>query len=327
MWTKYVMIVAIGAVLAVAGCDREAQSPPGGASGGRPVVVATIWPVASLVQQIVGEAADVRCLVPPGITPHGFEPTGRDAEAMRRCVALVCVGMNFDGWADGSLRRFAGKDTPSLHLAELAGGDHDDHDEHAQADDHTEHAEHAEHDDHDDHDHTGPNPHVWVDPVLMHEAVIKLGEQLSKLIPDAAEDIYQNTQHLADELAAVDAAYRKELEPFKGRNIVTYHNAFDRMAERYGLHVAVTLTPIDAPGAMTPKRMEQAIEAIDKYKLRVLFAEPQFPEDAASAVRAETGVQVMTLDPIGDANDPQRDTYQKLMRYNLDMLIKGLSIQ
>jgi ABC-type Zn uptake system ZnuABC Zn-binding protein ZnuA len=159
----------------------------------------------------------------------------------------------------------------------------------------------------------------------MREAVVKLGEQLSTLIPAAAEDISQNAQHLADELAALDAEYRQRLEPFKGRSIVTYHNAFDRLAERYGLKVAVTLTPIDSPGAMTPQRMEQAIEAIGKYKLRVLFAEPQFPDDAANAVRAETGVAVMTLDPIGDANDPQRDTYQKLMRYNLDTLIKGLS--
>lgn len=311
MWTRYAVTAAMCAVLAAAGCGSRSEEGTSG-GGGRPVVVATIWPVASLVEQIVGGAADVRCLVPPGITPHGFEPTGRDAEALRRCVALVSVGMNFDAWAGRALRRFGDKDTPDYHMAQFVGLDVDHDDEH----------EH-EH----EHDHGGPNPHIWVDPVLMREAVLKLGEQLAQRIPDAAQDIDQNTRHLADELAALDGEYRKQLEPFKDRNIVTYHNAFDRLAERYSLHVAVTLTPIDSPGAMTPMRMEQAIEAIGKYKLKVLFAEPQFPDDAASAVRAETGAAVMTLDPIGDANDPQRDTYQKLMRYNLDTLIKGLSAE
>jgi len=300
----WMCVLAVGLV----GCGGS--STPGG--GGEPVVVVTIQPIASLVGQIVPEQVTVRCLVPAGATPHGFEPTGRDAEAMHGCAALVAVGMHFDDWAADALKRFGGGDSKLYRLSTLAGISDGEHAHHDHGHDH-------------EHDHAGPNPHIWLDPVLMRQAVAALGDKLAADLPAHADAIERNTRQLLTELTALDAAFTEQLKPFAGRKIVTYHNAFDRLAERYDLTVAATLTPIDAPGSMTPARLEQAIEAINAHKLHVLFTEPQFPADAAAMIRNETDIAVLTLDPIGDPNDPQRDTYQKLMRYNVDTLVQGLS--
>lgn len=296
-----------------ASCGRDAGAPTG-----PPVIAATIHPLASVAQRLVaGTDATVVCLVPPGLTPHGFEPTPKQVADLARARLVASVGLHFDDWAVSAVRsvdakgrievfRFAdalGIESPDDH----AGHDHD----------------HAHHDE--EHDHGPINPHLWLDPVRMSQFVEKLASKLRAFMPDHAATIEANAVKLHGDLKALDAEYRAALEPFKGRGIITFHNAFDLLAERYGLVVAATLMPIDAPGQQTSKRVADAVKAIQEHKIPTVFAEPQFDLQAANAIRsAVPGVKVLTLDPIGGPNAPERAEYVDLMRYNLRVLVEGL---
>lgn len=332
-----VPIITVGvAVLFFVGCgERE-----GGAVGAdRPTIVTTIWPLADLTEQIVGDRAEVVCLVPPGLSPHGFEPTGRDAGALSDARMLVMVGMGFDRWARESLERHGRGEASVLTFAGAVGlerpeeGDHEDHSDGEVADEHEDHDEDADsheeddgHDDHEGHSHgaAASNPHLWLDPVLTERFVGELGERLASILPEDRGEIERRTEALRVEIAALDEEYQDALRELEGRKIITFHNAFDRMMERYGLEVAATLTPIESPGALTSSRVERALEVIEEHGVRAVFAEPQFPDSAGRALQADSGVEVLTLDPIGDPNQSDRDTYQKMMRYNLRTLLEGL---
>jgi len=295
---------------------------------GDPVIVTSIWPLADLAGQIVGGHAKVICLVPAGTSPHGYEPTSRDIKSMTDAHVLLVVGMHFDDWAAEGLRKVGNKHAHVWRFSSLVGLEEDD--EHAHHDHGHEHAHEQEpakegHDHAHDHDHSGPNPHLWLDPVLAKKFVTSLSERLAKELPDAAEEISGNAKSLSESLDAIDSDYREGLMDHKGSPIVTYHNAFDRLAERYGLSVAATLTPIDSPSALTKKRIDAARDAIRSNNLKVLFTEPQFPPDAAKALERETGVRVLVLDPLGHPGSDDRASYQQLMRYNLRVLLAGLA--
>ncbi|MBI1369993.1 MAG: hypothetical protein GC162_15225 [Planctomycetes bacterium] len=297
---------ALVAMLLIGGCHHD----PAPGAGGKPVVVTTIWPLASLVRQMVGEKMEVVCLVPAGVSPHGFEPTAADADALSRATLLVNVGMGFDTWAERSLAATGGKDAKHVSLAELAGIDdraltgHAHHHQDGDADD-----------DDEDHESLAANPHLWLDPVLIEKALPGLAAKLGVPLDEK----------LAADVAAVDEEYKTALAKFPGAGIVTFHNAFDRLAARYGLKVVVTLSPVDAPGAMTPRRLEMALKAINDKRVQAVFAEPQFPPDVADVIARETGIRIHTLDPIGNPNSTIADTWQHLMRYNLRTLVDALS--
>ncbi len=134
---------------------------------------------------------------------------------------------------------------------------------------------------------------------------------------------------LLDKLKALDAKYKSTLANVKQKHLVTYHDAFDPLAERYGLEVVAHLMPFDlAPGEdVAPARLAGVIKAIKAHKLEVFYAEPQMPEQAVRVLTEETGVKVLRLDPLGDPAAEGYRTYFELMESNLATLKRGQSME
>lgn len=289
------------------GCDTKSEQ------AGKPLVVATTYPLASIVEQIVGDAADVRCIIPPGVSPHGFEPTAKDAEAIANAKVIVLVGGGFDEWVLGD-SVIAGKGGQVVvSMAKPSAHAHHGHDH-----DH----------DHGHHHHGGENPHIWLDPVRMAEFAHHISHDLMPLFDEATyEVIHDRAIALEEEIEAIDAEYKKALDPIKNKAIITFHDAFNVMADRYKIEVAATLMPPELTGTLTRARIEQSIKAVREHGVGVIYTEPQFPAEAGDVLQREVGVTVLTLDPLGDPHVPERATYQKMMRYNLAKLLEGFTIK
>ena len=275
-------------------------------------VVASIQPLADLARQVAGDdgPARVSVIVPPGVTPHGFELTTSRARQLAQADVVLVVGLGLDRWAE----RAAGRVAPDAHvlaMAQMLG--HDDHDH-----DHDHHHDH-------DHDHAGPNPHLWLDPVLARQWVLALGEELARLRPGDAREFRDNAAAVADSLATLHAEHEQALANVGRRQLVTFHNAFDRLAERYDLEVVAHLTPVElSPGGeVVPARLRAAIAAVRRHELAVVYAEPQFPDAAVRALQRETGTRVLRLDPLGNPDREGYETYQAMMRSNLAILVEG----
>ena len=167
----------IALLMLPAGCSRKDS----GGGGGKPVIAVTIVPLASLTQQLVGDAAEVITLIPAGISPHGYEPTAQQMEALQRASIVVLNGAGYDNWAkDAAARR---RSKPVIFVfAEMVGADtaehgadaHEGHD-HAKGEPHNDEAPGEHH----AHDHGGVNPHLWVDPVLARKFVHVLAHELA----------------------------------------------------------------------------------------------------------------------------------------------------
>ena len=160
--------------------------------------------------------------------------------------------------------------------------------------------------------------------MLVSRMVRHLESRLVQTFPDEADAIAQRAEQLRERLGQLDSSYREQLGSFQGRAIVTYHSAFNRLADRYGLEVAATLAPIESMGSRSARALNESLAAIRKHELKVIFAEPQFDPAVARSLREQTGVEVLILDPLGDPHNEERDSYIELMEYNLRTLVKGL---
>jgi zinc transport system substrate-binding protein len=295
------LLAALAAPLALPGCDECPDVPPLPNGG---TVVVSIPPLAGLVQPLLPPNSTVRVLVPAGRSAHGYQPSPEDVAAIGRADAIVFVGLNLES---GMARAVRGKTV--ITMADLLGIEADPHAGH----DHSGH-DHGGHDH--AHDHGADDPHMWLDPVLAAAFVRALPGALPASLRTDETDT--SAAWLADAIDRVDADYRERLAPFQGRAIVTHHASFNRPAERYGLEVAAVLRAIETLEP-SPAEMAAAVRAIKDRGVRTIFVEPQFGMTSAQRVAEASGVELVTLDPLGDGN------WIDLMRGNLDALVRGLS--
>lgn len=86
--------LAIPLALAAAGC---APSGPRSAPGPQ-VAVATIAPLGDLVRRVAGPEWTVRTVIPPGTSPHVFEPEPSDLRKLIGARAVFVAGAGYDDW-------------------------------------------------------------------------------------------------------------------------------------------------------------------------------------------------------------------------------------
>ncbi len=310
---------ALTLTIALMGCRKDSTEPPADRSpSGRLPVAASIFPIADALKQIGGDRVEVLTLLPVGQTPHGYEPTPAQAEALARTRLLVVVGLGLDDWARRSAAAAARKDQTVLIVGPKVMQSAASHAA-AKPDEHG----HDEDSKHDDHGHAGTDPHIWVDPMVMIRITDAITDTLCGLDPAGTDTYTANAQKFRNELVQLDRLYATSLKAVARKDFVTLHAAFGLMADRYGLkQLALRHSHAEETG---PGHLEEVVAFIKKHKVKVIFAEPQFPAERLESLARETGASVGRLDPIGAPGVPGHDGYIALMKTNLDALVAGLS--
>jgi zinc transport system substrate-binding protein len=161
------------------------------------------------------------------------------------------------------------------------------------------------------------DPHVWLDPLRYSLIVRRIGAALDRA-PTAAA--------LAARLRALDGEYRRRLASCERREIVTSHEAFAYLAQRYGLRqIAVTgLTPEAEPA---PRDLERVVDLVRSTGATTVFFETLVSPRTAETVARTAGVETAVLDPIEGLTSEEADRgddYFTLMRANLVSLRRAL---
>jgi zinc transport system substrate-binding protein len=161
------------------------------------------------------------------------------------------------------------------------------------------------------------DPHVWLDPLRYGLIVKRIGRALHAEAP---------AQRLVGRLQRLDREYRRGLRDCSRREIVTSHEAFAYLAQRYGLRqIAITgLTPEAEP---KPQDLREVVDLVRRTHATTIFFETLVSPRIAETVARETGAKTAVLNPIeGLTPDETRrgEDYFTLMRSNLLQLRTAL---
>ncbi len=287
-------------------------------------VVTSIHPYYALVQEVAGERANVVRLLPPGASPHTFDPTPRDVAQLAEADLVVLNG-GLDEWLL-DLVNASGANAAVLEVIselefEPLGGEEahgeDEHGENESGED-----EHGE-DSHEgtDHNHSGVNPHVWLEPALMAEVVPMFVERLTEIDPENAETYEANGERVVSELGVLNAELQEVMEPLQGAAFVPFHDAWPYFARHFGLDLIVEIEP--APGREpSPAYIADALSQIDGSGAKAIFSEVQLPARPAEVVAESAGLTLYILDPLGGG--AETESYAELMRYNVGVVQEAL---
>jgi len=161
------------------------------------------------------------------------------------------------------------------------------------------------------------DPHVWLDPLRYAKIVGRIGQALHQTAAAA---------RMQARLLGLDREYRAGLARCERHEIVTSHQAFGYLAERYGLEqVAITgLSPEVEP---EPAKLQHVVELVRARGVTTIYFETLVSPRIAETVARETGATTAVLDPIeGLTKDEleRGENYFSLMRKNLRTLRSGL---
>jgi len=167
------------------------------------------------------------------------------------------------------------------------------------------------------------NSHTWVsvsNAILMTE---NLSQFLSNVDPKNSLFYKRNAVLYKEKLARLLTEMKQQLIRYKGRKIITFHEAFPYFASEFGLEIVdvIEREPASKPSA---KELVETINIVNKNKIKVLFAELQYPADAANIIAKETGAKVYILDP-AVSGELKPNAYIEIMRGNLKTLKEALS--
>lgn len=258
-------------------------------------VVVTTEVLGSVVQQLVGDIAEVTVIMPNGANPHGYEPSARDAERMLKADVLISNGLGLEEAlasvletaADEGVTWFQAAD--HISVLDVADGDHD---------------EAADHD-------GGPmDPHIWTDPVAMIDVV----EALEPVLAEAGIVASSGAEALITDLWALDAEVTEivSVVPETNRELVTGHESLGYFADRYGFELVGTVIPgLSTNGEPTARELAQLIDDIRVNDVGVVFVEVGTPKAVAEAVATDSGARLV---PLSTSQLPQDGEYQDLIR-------------
>jgi zinc/manganese transport system substrate-binding protein len=317
-------------------------------------VVATTSILGDVVGTLVGEDGEVVTLMPPGVDPHGYEPSAMDAAKLREADLVIANGLQLEENLLSALEAAEAEGVTVVTIAEQLdpiefGGHLEDHahedDDHAHEDDDHAHEDddHAHEDDdhgHEDddhaHDHGPEDPHVWLDPVRMADGARLIAAELAAVAPAVpAEEWEARGEAYATELLAVHAQMEELLAevPAERRVLVTNHDALGYFADRFDFEVLGTVVP----GATTqveadPRQFAQLVETVEAAQVPAVFAEntdaTTLAEQLASEVlgRSDLEVDVVRLytDALGEPGSGA-ETYPDLLVTNAELVAGALA--
>lgn len=278
-------------VLAVAGSQASAQIR----------VVATTPDLASLAREIGGNAVTVTALAKPTEDPHFVDAKPSHIVTLNRANVLIDGGAELElGWlppllessrnakiAAGAPGRVVA--STGIRMLEIPTSfDRSKGDVHSLG-----------------------NPHFLADPVQAKVVARGIAEHFRQVDPKSAAIYAANLARFNAKLDAKTTDWQRQLAPFRGAKIVTYHKDFVYFANRFGLSIIDELEP--KPGiAPSPSHLASVIGAMRRQGVRVILVQPYQNRKTAETVARQTGAAVLDMSQQPGAR-PNTATYTDMM--------------
>lgn len=245
-------------------------------------VVATTPDLAAVAREIGGDKVNVVALAKPTEDPHFVDAKPSFIVTLNRADALIEGGAELElGWLPPLL-----ENSRNGKIAAGAAG-------HVVASEGIKLLEVPTSFDRSKGDiHSLGNPHYMIDPVNVKIVARNIASHFTAIDPKSAAVYNANLARFNSKVDSKQAEWQKELAPYRGAKIVTYHRDFVYLAQRFGLDVVDELEP--KPGiAPSPAHLAQVIGKMKVNNAKIILVQPFQNRKTAETVARQTGATVI----------------------------------
>lgn len=308
---KALAIIISLSLLFTAGCGAALTD-----SNNNSVIAVSFYPVYIFTLNLVNGIDDVTvaCMAEQSTgCLHDYTLTARDARLLSDADVFVINGAGLEGFI-GDITETA-EDLPLIDSSvgiELICSHHHENGE----DNHGE-AEHTH-----GHNHEN-NSHIWLSVENAKKQVLNIKNGLVKIYPQYEEQISANYEAYIDRLDSLSEELKMTYEKAKGERIITFHGAYEYMAQESGLEI-IECIESDEGGEPSAKKIAHLCDIIPENNIKALFVEPDYNGSAAEILANETGAEIYVLNPV-TRGEKNLSAYEDIMKENIQTILKAVS--
>src|SRR5437660_8629471 len=136
------------------------------------------------------------------------------------------------------------------------------------------------------------NPHFTVDPIIAKAIANHIAQSFSALDPANAAFYQANYKKLETTINTKLQEWGTAMLPFKGQQVVAYHDSWPYFAHRFGLNIDIFLEP--KPGIPpSPSHLAEVIAQVKAQHIKAIIVEPFHDRRIAERVASATGAKVV----------------------------------
>jgi zinc transport system substrate-binding protein len=285
------------APMATAGGNNDNNNNSGTAASNKIKVAASFYPLSDFVRNIGGSRVDVFTLVPNGMEPHDWDPTPNQILDTKSSDVFIYNGAGLEPWVDKIDAKIKLDTSNGLQLLNIDGM---------------------------------PDPHIWLDPVLVKHQVQLILDTLVEIDPSSADYYAQNAKEYLSKLDSLDAFIRSEFANCDKADFIAFHDAFSYFAKRYGL-VQYSLLGVGAEQEeLSPEKIGDVINLARELQIDTIYSEELVDPRLANVIAGEiSNGKVLVLSPVESLTEEERQQksgfgYIEKMMQNVANLKEGL---
>ena len=248
-------------------------------------VIVSVLPQKEMVDAIGGELIDLTVMVPPGASPHDYEPLPSQLRAVSEAEVYFAVGsgvefelQNLDFLSDQNDDMLVVNSSEGIELKRF--------DEHYQGN---------------VTDGSAPSgaidPHVWTSPSNLLIMASNVLDGLILADPEHESEYRHNYDGYIEDLQSTAEEINGTLAPYEGMAFLVYHPAWGYFGDEYNLVMLAIEEEGTQPG---PAGVAAIIEQANENGIDVVFVSPQFDSSSAEQIAEEIGGEVVVIDPLAE---------------------------
>lgn len=277
-------------------------------------VVATTPDIASIAKEIGGDHIDLTTLAKPTEDPHFVDAKPSFIVKLNRADVLLEGGAELEiGWLPALLDQ-----SRNSKLAAGAPG-------HVSCAQGVQLLEVPSTLDRSKGDiHAAGNPHFLVDPLNAKIAAQHIADAFCALDGKSADAYRANLKKFADALDAKIVEWQKIMAPYKGQQIVAYHNSWLYFGKRFGLVIDLFLEP--KPGVPpTPTHLAEVITKMRADNVHVIIVDPYLNRRTAETVASKSSATVVDVTQFPGGVKGTEGGYVQLLDYLVNSVAHALA--
>jgi zinc transport system substrate-binding protein len=286
-------------VILLFGCAQTNES----AGNGKLKVVASFYLMYDFAKNVGGDRVELTTLIPPGVSPHEFEPTPSAIRQLSDADVFIMNGAGMESWVPNLLE---GVSNEKLLVVDTSSGIPLVSSQ--------------------DSDVTGSDPHIWLDPVLAKRQVIAIKEALVKADPAGKEYYEQNAAAYEAKLDSLDSKIRAEMATCRKKDILITHATLAYFCKEYGC-TQIPIEGVSEEGEPSPAELAKIIDQARAQNVTAVYFENLISPRSSQTIASEINGQVLMFNTVHGVTPEEQalgENYISLMEENLANIKKGL---
>ena len=268
------------------------------------VIMCSTEVIDDLVRAVGGDFIETSLAIKSGNDPHSFSATERDIIRITDSSLIVYNGGGLEGRLEWALSKI-GNITPAVSIIKNIPEDKLIYKDKVL------------------------NPHIWHDAMLWKSVVTFIADNLVKMNEENKQVYYQNEEIVLYTLTSLDKYIKEQvaLIPKEKRVLVTEHDSFAYFGKAYGFET-LSIQGISTYSEVSSIDINQLADILIEKNVDTIFLEATVPARNIKLLQSTLKARghyvkiggTLYADTLGHNN-----TYDKMMRHNIDTIVSALS--